>query len=483
MTTNSSIKRFLRIFVVLILLVGFDNVALSQRMASITLRGFNHDVIAEGNGQSSLAKTSLEMDAIVPSNFVMFSKQFAVANKMPLGYGLPDNGRIANRLVYFVLQPYTNNNALYLLGNQSGRLKLVQPKKYSQLSILGLGTEGGAVIAITLKFTDSTSQEIRNQELPDWFDGPQPFLAGFGRVKRSNGSASNPLYYEGAPANPRMYTINISVPSEKVLAYIQFRNIPLGGGQASNRAFIFAVSGVEPIPPPQTIPSEKEVITEKTITPVEKKTELGVEKVIPVAPPTFNIHGTVVDVKTNKPVQAALNFMGEKTLSVTCKENGEYNQEFPTLTEYTIKVEARGYVGILQKVNLSQVAGGDLSFRMEPIAVGTLVKLNSILFEQSSFRLKEESYLELDQVVDFLKNNPNVSIKLGGHTDNRGDKKLNLKLSNDRVMEVKKYLVTKGIDATRISGKGYGGSKPLAKGNNEEAWKLNRRVEFTITKM
>jgi outer membrane protein OmpA-like peptidoglycan-associated protein len=277
-----------------------------------------------------------------------------------------------------------------------------------------------------------------------------------------------------------MYTIALAVPSQKELAYIQFRNIPLGGGQASNRAFIFAASGVEAIPPPQTISPETEVVPEKTIPPVEKQ---PTPVIIPVAPQSYSIIGMVTDIKTRKPVEATVNFIGAKTVSATCKPTGEYSQEFPSLTEYTVSVEARGYVGALQKINLSQVAGGRLDFNMEPIAIGTRVKLNHILFEQSSPRLKEESYPELDQVVAFLKNNPRVAITLAGHTDNRGDKKLNLKLSNDRVTEVKKYLVSKGIDAQRISGKGYGGSKPLVKGNNEEAWKLNRRVEFTITGM
>jgi outer membrane protein OmpA-like peptidoglycan-associated protein len=140
-------------------------------------------------------------------------------------------------------------------------------------------------------------------------------------------------------------------------------------------------------------------------------------------------------------------------------------------------------MGVTEKINLNQLPTRKMNVTMVPIEVGTLVKLNNILFEQSSPKLKEASFQELDQVADFLKNNPAVSIKLAGHTDNRGDRKLNLKLSKDRVAEVKKYLIMKGIDAGRITGQGYGGSKPIARGNNEEAWKLNRRVEFTITKM
>jgi outer membrane protein OmpA-like peptidoglycan-associated protein len=310
-------------------------------------------------------------------------------------------------------------------------------------------------------------------------------LSGFGRVKRADGSVARPLYFEGAPDNPGMYTINISSKPEKKLVYIQFRNVSPGTNRESNRAFIFAVSGflVAPIevkPAPikeEIIPSEKKVPEEiRTTKPVE-------EKVIPITPKTFIIDGTVRDAKTEKPVRAIVNFIGTKTLSLSSDEDGLFSAEFPDLSEYTVKIEAAGYMGVTEKINLNQLPTRKMNVTMVPIEVGTLVKLNNILFEQSSPKLKEASFQELDQVADFLKNNPAVSIKLAGHTDNRGDRKLNLKLSKDRVAEVKKYLIMKGIDAGRITGQGYGGSKPIARGNNEEAWKLNRRVEFTITKM
>jgi hypothetical protein len=83
-------------------------------------------------------------------------------------------------------------------------------------------------------------------------------------------------------------------------------------------------------------------------------------------------------------------------------------------------------------------------------------------------------------VVDFMKTNPDIRIELSGHTDNRGDKSLNIKLSTERVKRVKSYLVSKGIAAKRIEGKGYGGSKPLDSNATEAGRKLNRRVEFKI---
>jgi OOP family OmpA-OmpF porin len=93
-----------------------------------------------------------------------------------------------------------------------------------------------------------------------------------------------------------------------------------------------------------------------------------------------------------------------------------------------------------------------------------------------------QSYPELDLVVSFLKANPSVKIELAGHTDNRGIPAQNVKLSQARAEKVKEYLVSKGVEGKRVSGKGYGGAKPIANNEDEETRKLNRRVEFVIKK-
>ena len=81
-----------------------------------------------------------------------------------------------------------------------------------------------------------------------------------------------------------------------------------------------------------------------------------------------------------------------------------------------------------------------------------------------------------------MKENPKVEIRLEGHTDNRGVAKYNLKLSKDRVEAVRDYLIKRGISKNRITGKGYGGSRPIADNENPATRILNRRVEFTIVK-
>jgi outer membrane protein OmpA-like peptidoglycan-associated protein len=114
--------------------------------------------------------------------------------------------------------------------------------------------------------------------------------------------------------------------------------------------------------------------------------------------------------------------------------------------------------------------------------VGTTVNLKNVLFQQSTAILLPGSYDQLNMVAEFMKTNPKIEIQLSGHTDNRGYHHLNMKLSKERVEEVKKYLVTKGIAASRITGKGFGGTKPIADNDSEDSRQLNRRVEFTIVK-
>jgi outer membrane protein OmpA-like peptidoglycan-associated protein len=152
---------------------------------------------------------------------------------------------------------------------------------------------------------------------------------------------------------------------------------------------------------------------------------------------------------------------------------------------YSLTIEAQGYISSLQPLDLSTFEGAELemNFNLQPVERGMTVNLKSVLFEQSKTTLLTSSYAELDVVVSFMNENPNVSIELSGHTDNRGNPTDNVKLSQERVDTVKEYLVSKGIDSRRITGKGYGGSKPIASNATEETRMLNRRVEFTIKKL
>lgn len=119
---------------------------------------------------------------------------------------------------------------------------------------------------------------------------------------------------------------------------------------------------------------------------------------------------------------------------------------------------------------------------LKAFVVGDKITLKNIFFDVSKYELLPASYAELDRLVGWMKDYPTLEIGLEGHTDVVGDKDANMQLSKDRVNEVKKYLVSKGVAANRITATGFGATKPIvAKGTDEER-KVNRRVEFVILK-
>lgn len=198
------------------------------------------------------------------------------------------------------------------------------------------------------------------------------------------------------------------------------------------------------------------------------------------------IYGKVSNSKTHEPINATLTFSSPKFVnSVPSQVNGGFSVQIPSVNIYSIRIEARGYISAFEKLDIHTYEMNELemSFTLQPVEVGTTVNLRSVLFERGTANLIPESTDELDLVVSFLQTNPKVVIDLAGHTDNRGVHSHNVRLSQQRVNKVKEYLVSKGISAKRISGKGFGGTKPIASNESEESRMLNRRVEFTIKKL
>ena len=197
------------------------------------------------------------------------------------------------------------------------------------------------------------------------------------------------------------------------------------------------------------------------------------------------VYGKVSNSKTGEFINAKVLFNAPAAdQSTAAMPATGYSIELPSTQAYVVKIEADGYVSSMEKLDIQtyEMKELEMNFKLQPIEVGTTVNLRDILFEQGKTNLLAQSYPELDLVVSFLKSNPKVKIELAGHTDNRGIPSQNVKLSQARVDKVKSYLVSKGIEGKRISGKGYGGSKPIASNETEETRQLNRRVEFTIKK-
>lgn len=119
-------------------------------------------------------------------------------------------------------------------------------------------------------------------------------------------------------------------------------------------------------------------------------------------------------------------------------------------------------------------------FYLVPIEVGATVQIEHIYFDLGKAKLRPESFVELDRLVELLEEHDHLVIEVSGHTDNKGNAYLNKKLSGERALAVKSYLVEKGIPSDRMTSKGYGFDKPVVANDTEINRSKNRRVEFTI---
>lgn len=162
----------------------------------------------------------------------------------------------------------------------------------------------------------------------------------------------------------------------------------------------------------------------------------------------------------------------EKAYYVSFKLNNYDSKEFfiPE-KDLAVKPSRRDVITMLNPLNLYPTVKKD-----------NVVKIDNIYFDFDKASIRTESYTILDNLVNFLKENATARIELSAHTDAAGNDKYNLKLSDDRAKSCFTYLVSKGIDASRLIPKGYGETRLLnnckdAKKCSDAENQLNRRVE------
>ncbi|MGH8539237.1 MAG: OmpA family protein [Stenotrophobium sp.] len=109
------------------------------------------------------------------------------------------------------------------------------------------------------------------------------------------------------------------------------------------------------------------------------------------------------------------------------------------------------------------------------------VTLRNLEFDFNSAHLRPSASGTLDEAVNFMRSQPNVTAQIAGHTDSIGSAAANLKLSRNRANAVKDYLTSHGVEASRLKAVGYGKARPVATNKTEAGRQENRRVEFIIT--
>ncbi len=205
--------------------------------------------------------------------------------------------------------------------------------------------------------------------------------------------------------------------------------------------------------------------------------------------PVSYIKGVVTDANTGAPLEANFELINLKTSlsAVTSKSDpvtGAFLVALPPGFNYMLNVSKPGYLFYSDHFALADTFTQSQPFLMRialhPVKPGEKVVLKNIFFEWNSAELQPESFSELNKLLSFMRENPDVRIEVSGHTDNTGSPDYNLKLSLNRAKVVADYLIKNGMDPSRIIARGYGEKQPVAGNDTEEGRALNRRTEFRI---
>ncbi len=205
--------------------------------------------------------------------------------------------------------------------------------------------------------------------------------------------------------------------------------------------------------------------------------------------PVSYIKGHVYDSKTHKPLKANLELIRldtkEKQVNAQSEvSDGTFIVCLPSGRDYGLFASCPGYLFSSQNFALKDATTSadrvTLDIPLSPLTTGQKVTLNNVFFDTNSTELKQESVVELDRLVLLMKNNTDIKVEIGGHTDNVGSAEYNKKLSEGRAKTTVDYLTSKGIAPIRITYKGYGMTQPISTNATEEGRAQNRRIEAKI---
>jgi outer membrane protein OmpA-like peptidoglycan-associated protein/tetratricopeptide (TPR) repeat protein len=207
---------------------------------------------------------------------------------------------------------------------------------------------------------------------------------------------------------------------------------------------------------------------------------------------TINLITQVMNEKTGEPLansKVAVVDAKKVVLATTqTNEKGTTSYRVPCDKDYSLQISKDGYLSDVYQIAKSTQKSITTTAKLkpiEPIITETEVILQPIYFEYNKSNITQEGAVELDKLVTVLNDNPKLVILAKSHTDNRGNDQYNLNLSDRRAKSTVQYIISKGIDQARISGKGFGETElKVACGEacTEEEHAQNRRSEFLIVK-
>ncbi|MCQ2286926.1 MAG: OmpA family protein [Bacteroidales bacterium] len=280
-----------------------------------------------------------------------------------------------------------------------------------------------------------------------------PGLGGkdiFYAIMDADGKWQNPVNL-GYPINTPNDEINIVINATGTTGYFSSDK---DGGFGGQDLYVFTLD--ERIRPTPVTYIKGKVQDEYSLQPLHTQIEL-------------------IDLKTNQTV----------TSTTSDPITGEYLACVPTGSNILMNVVHPHYPFYSENFNLkksyTELDPFIKDIFLKKAEIGKTFILKNIFFDFDKSTLVKESYVELDNLVSYLKANKSLKIEIGGHTDDQGSEEYNEKLSLSRAESVYKYLISKGIESNRLTYKGYGESMPIDDNSTEKGRAANRRTEFKIT--
>ncbi|MEJ7611681.1 MAG: OmpA family protein [Ferruginibacter sp.] len=202
---------------------------------------------------------------------------------------------------------------------------------------------------------------------------------------------------------------------------------------------------------------------------------------------TLWVKGKISDKKTKAglPSSVELTAVGSRVVlsKLQTDEDGNYLTTLPAGSDYAFSVNRKGYLFYSENFPMRENPSDSpmvVNIALQPIEAGSSVILKNTFFDSKKSDLQPSSFAELDKVAVLLIENPKLIIQISGYTDNVGKPADNLLLSVNRAKAVITYLQGKGIDPKRLTGKGFGESKPVAANDSDAGKAQNRRTELSV---
>jgi len=254
------------------------------------------------------------------------------------------------------------------------------------------------------------------------------------------------------------------------------------GGYGSHDIYMITFLG----PEKPLVQSNDNILIASIANPIS---ETFMEKAVAVETMRLTIlKGTVFDAFTKDPIEAEIEIVDNEKNEVVSvqksnKTTGKYLVSLPSGKNYGIAVKSEGYLfhsenfDIPGATNYQEIHKDILLSKM---AKGTKIVLKNVFFDYAKATLRSTSFPELDRLVELLNEFSTMRVEISGHTDNKGSRTTNVRLSSARAKSVVDYLVKKGIAQNRLESKGYAFDQPIAPNDTEEGRQQNRRVEFKV---